>query len=92
MAHTSNLDEALLMWNSTNNTVGFNHMIGSASDKAAVVMETMKGFTGTPHTYSLLSTIYTLHSLSGMWNVEDYYYYYYYYYYYFCDRIVECGM
>lgn len=45
MAHASTLDEALTLWNSTNNTVGFSHGIGSASDKMAVVMETMKGHT-----------------------------------------------
>lgn len=49
MAHTSTLDDALAMWNATNNTVGFNHMIGSSKDGKAVAMETMKGFTAVFH-------------------------------------------
>ncbi|RYG96229.1 hypothetical protein EON65_54730, partial [archaeon] len=43
MASASNLQEALALWQSTNSTVGFNHGIGSAKDKQAVLLETMKG-------------------------------------------------
>lgn len=31
-AHTSNLSQAMDMWKSTNNTLGMNHQIASASD------------------------------------------------------------
>lgn len=41
MAHASNIDEALSVWNATGNTVGFNHGVGSAADNQAVLMETM---------------------------------------------------
>jgi hypothetical protein len=41
MARAKGLDEALNLWNSTNNTIGFNHGIASRSDGSAVVMETM---------------------------------------------------
>lgn len=41
MAHAKNLDEALNIWTSTNNTVGFNHGFGSANDREAVLLETM---------------------------------------------------
>lgn len=45
MASTENIAEALAFWNSTGNTVGFNHGIGSAADNQAVCLETMKGNT-----------------------------------------------
>jgi hypothetical protein len=45
MAKAKNIDEALSFWNSTNNTVGFNHGIGSANDQKAVLLETMMGNT-----------------------------------------------
>lgn len=45
MANAKNLEESRSVWESTNNTVGFNHMIGSAEDSRALVMETMKGYT-----------------------------------------------
>ena len=45
MENAHNLKEARAIWESTNNTVGFNHMIASASDvvngHAALVEETM---------------------------------------------------
>ena len=41
MAYASNIQEALSVWNSTGNTVGFNHGIGSDADNQAVCMETM---------------------------------------------------
>jgi hypothetical protein len=34
--------QAEALWRGTNNTVGFNHMVTSAQDSAALVMETMK--------------------------------------------------
>ncbi len=45
MAKTKNLEEAINFWNSTNNTVGFNHGFGSANDQKAVLLETMMGNT-----------------------------------------------
>eukprot|EP01038_Epipyxis_sp_PR26KG_P005160 gene5160-7183_t len=45
MAYANNIDEGLSIWKSTNNTVGFNHAIGSAYDNKLVVLETMKGNT-----------------------------------------------
>jgi hypothetical protein len=48
MQEADNLQEGLAVWHRTNNTVGFNHMIASASDApstAAVAMETMAGYT-----------------------------------------------
>ena len=45
MSQAHNLDEALAVWNSTTNTIGFNHGVGSASDKSAVLLETMFGNT-----------------------------------------------
>ena len=45
MAYATTINEALSLWNSTNNTVGFNHGFGSAKDGKAVVLETMKGNT-----------------------------------------------
>ncbi len=47
MSYSSNLEEALGIFSSTNNTVGFNFMVGSASDKQARCMETMKDYTAT---------------------------------------------
>lgn len=41
MAYSSNIQEALGIWNSTGNTVGFNHGVGSDPDNQAVCMETM---------------------------------------------------
>jgi hypothetical protein len=32
MSQAKNIDEAIKLWKSTNNTVGFNHGIGSAND------------------------------------------------------------
>jgi hypothetical protein len=43
MAHSKNLADALDIWASTNNTVGFNHGFGSAHDREAVCLETMMG-------------------------------------------------
>ena len=44
METSADLAGALAAWDATNNTVGFNHMVGSAADKAAVVLETHAGF------------------------------------------------
>lgn len=41
MAYSSNIQEALTIWNNTGNTVGFNHGVGSDPDNQAVTMETM---------------------------------------------------
>ena len=41
---SADLTGALAAWAATNNTVGFNHMVGSAADKAAVVLETHAGY------------------------------------------------
>jgi len=40
MEHASSLKEARALWEATNNTVGFNHMVASAADGGAIVMET----------------------------------------------------
>jgi predicted choloylglycine hydrolase len=40
MENASNLEESKTLWDATKNTVGFNHMVASASDNAALVMET----------------------------------------------------
>ena len=45
MSHTKDLDGAMALWAATNNTVGFNHMIGSSNDQKAIAMETMSGYT-----------------------------------------------
>lgn len=49
MMYASNLKEAIDIWESTNNTLGMNHMIASASDlvtdRPAVAMETMRNYT-----------------------------------------------
>ncbi len=49
MMHASNLREARKIWEETNNTLGMNHMIASASDLVtdhpAYVMETMRNYT-----------------------------------------------
>lgn len=47
MAYADNLAEAMDIFAGTNNTVGFNFMVGSASDKKALCMETMAGYTAT---------------------------------------------
>jgi len=44
MENAKNLEEAQTLWEKTNNTVGFNHMIGSGSDAQSMVMETMRGY------------------------------------------------
>ncbi|EDQ85377.1 uncharacterized protein MONBRDRAFT_38890 [Monosiga brevicollis MX1] len=55
MENARNLTEAKALWEATNNTVGFNHMVGSASDSliqgrpAALVMETMHNYTAFFH-------------------------------------------
>jgi hypothetical protein len=41
MAYSQDLKSALSLWQSTNNTVGFNHGVGSAADGSAVLLETM---------------------------------------------------
>jgi predicted choloylglycine hydrolase len=40
MENASNIEESKKLWGSTRNTVGFNHMVASASDNSALVMET----------------------------------------------------
>lgn len=45
MSNAHNIEEALAVWNATNNTVGFNHGIGSSADNSAVCLETMAGNT-----------------------------------------------
>ena len=45
MSKSSTIGDALAIWNATNNTVGFNHMIGSAKDQRATCLETMQGYT-----------------------------------------------
>jgi len=45
MSKASNLEEALTLWNSTSNTVGFNHGFGSAKDRKSVLLETMASHT-----------------------------------------------
>lgn len=49
MANAKNLAEALDIWSATNNTVGFNHGIGSGRDREAVCLETMMGNTAVFH-------------------------------------------
>ena len=48
MMYASNLAEARAIWKSTNNTLGMNFMIASASDvesgRPALVLETMRGY------------------------------------------------
>ena len=46
LEHATNLETAMTLWNTTNNTNSFNFLIGSAEDKAAFALETMRGFTG----------------------------------------------
>ena len=42
MTHSTDLQEALTVWNNTGNTIGFNHGIGSAKDNLnGRVLETM---------------------------------------------------
>jgi hypothetical protein len=49
MSRAENLNQALTIWKNTQNTLGMNHMLASASDLSsghpAVALETMKGFT-----------------------------------------------
>jgi hypothetical protein len=40
----NNLSESIKLWNSTKNTLGMNFMIGSGTDKKAVVFEEMRGY------------------------------------------------
>lgn len=39
------LSEAQQLWEATHNTVGFNHMVASATDHSAIAMETMYNYT-----------------------------------------------
>lgn len=41
MQKASTIEEAMVLWNATTNTVGFNHGIGSAKDGRFVALETM---------------------------------------------------
>lgn len=49
MTKARNLQQAVDVWMSTNNTVGFNHAIGSAKDHELVCLETMMGNTAVFH-------------------------------------------
>mmetsp|Transcript_30109 Transcript_30109/g.50348 ORF Transcript_30109/g.50348 Transcript_30109/m.50348 type:complete len:507 (-) Transcript_30109:12-1532(-) len=49
MSHAATLTEAIGLWNTTNNTVGFNHGVGAAKDGQAVVLETMQSHTAVFH-------------------------------------------
>jgi hypothetical protein len=40
MENAKNIEESKTLWDATKNTVGFNHMVASASDNSALVMET----------------------------------------------------
>lgn len=44
MMRANNLNEALKLWNQTRNTLGMNFMLGSGTDKKAVVIETMRDY------------------------------------------------
>ena len=44
MMRANNLSEGMKLWNETRNTLGMNFMIGSAADKKAVVIETMRDY------------------------------------------------
>jgi len=50
MENAASIDETWTLWENTNNTVGFNHMVASANDAAnsphgALALETMAGYT-----------------------------------------------
>lgn len=45
LENAQNLEQATLLWQHTNNTLGMNHMVGSFEDKGAVAMETMARYT-----------------------------------------------
>ena len=53
--HASNLNEAINLWKATNNTLGMNYMIASASDVSsghpAVALETMRNYTAFMYDY-----------------------------------------
>ena len=44
MMKANNLNEAIKLWNQTKNTLGMNFMLGSSSDKKAVVVQTMRAY------------------------------------------------
>lgn len=44
MENAITVQEGKALWEATNNTVGFNHMWGSAADAKAMVAETMYGY------------------------------------------------
>jgi len=44
MENAKDLAEGKMVWEETNNTVGFNHMIGSAKEPVAMVIETMANY------------------------------------------------
>eukprot|EP01006_Ploeotia_vitrea_P019758 TRINITY_DN51993_c0_g1_i1.p1 TRINITY_DN51993_c0_g1~~TRINITY_DN51993_c0_g1_i1.p1 ORF type:complete len:501 (+),score=37.44 TRINITY_DN51993_c0_g1_i1:24-1526(+) len=44
MENAETMDEAVSLWNSTNNTLGINHGIGSAKDRLYTAMETCAGY------------------------------------------------
>eukprot|EP01094_Clydonella_sp_ATCC50884_P007399 TRINITY_DN1657_c0_g1_i1.p1 TRINITY_DN1657_c0_g1~~TRINITY_DN1657_c0_g1_i1.p1 ORF type:complete len:513 (-),score=145.35 TRINITY_DN1657_c0_g1_i1:122-1639(-) len=50
LEHSASLSQAWALWEATNNTVGYNHIIASASDVAqghpALAIETMAGYNG----------------------------------------------
>jgi hypothetical protein len=45
LEEASSLQQALAVWNATQNTNSFNFLIASAADKKAVALETIRGFT-----------------------------------------------
>lgn len=45
MEFSRDLSEARRLWEATHNTVGFNHMVASATDHSAIAMETMYNYT-----------------------------------------------
>ena len=45
MENASNLAQATAFWKATNNTLGINHGIGSATDKQFLALETKAGYT-----------------------------------------------
>lgn len=45
MERSSTLEQAMTVFNATNNTLGINHGVGSGVDRRFVVLETMRGYT-----------------------------------------------
>jgi hypothetical protein len=45
LEQASDLNSAMRVWNSTNNTNSFNFLLGSAKDSKAFALETIRGYT-----------------------------------------------